>query len=44
VIAPAEPMRVLFAGWATNPLVQNQGVGPTGIDYIDPADDPRKKE
>jgi quercetin dioxygenase-like cupin family protein len=39
------PAKHAHFGWTTNEetVVQGQGIGPAGIDYINPADDPRKK-
>ncbi len=39
------PAKHAHFAWTTNEevVLQNQGVGPAGIDYINPADDPRKK-
>src|SRR5260370_15799205 len=39
------PAKHAHFAWTTNEevVLQNQGVGPAGIDYVNPADDPRKK-
>ncbi len=39
------PAKHAHFAWTTNEeaVVQNQGIGPSLIDYINPADDPRKK-
>jgi hypothetical protein len=39
------PAKHAHYGWTTNEeaIVQVQGIGPFGIDFINPADDPRKK-
>ena len=39
------PAKHAHFGWTTNEeaVIQVQGVGPAGLDYVNPADDPRKK-
>lgn len=41
--AAFQPGHSMFAWTEEETVIQVHGVGPWGIDYIDPADDPRKK-
>jgi hypothetical protein len=41
-VHPAKPAHYVWTG-AEETILQTQGVGPAGIEFVNPADDPRKK-